>query len=92
MPVNCFVCNKVFVSQSSMNRHKRNVHNKNKTENYCEYAGPTKFSCLACNSFFKFNRDLRRHLAEEHGHSTELLEMDFIKFAGKDLLNIFIVK
>lgn len=86
MSVMCFICDKMFSTQSSYNRHVREVHRENEEPvSYSTQDGKgTNLSncCLepGCNCAFKTIKDLVKHLQNVHliNFETECLAMDNI--------------
>lgn len=89
MGVLCFICEKVFSNQSNINKHMRNVHNK-QSPSIIEYEGSVGlFKCLdGCNVSFKCNKDLRNHLQQKHSVYQEILTPTFTSYSGKHLVLI----
>lgn len=79
MPVACKICQKIFCSQSSVNRHLKNVHSK-QDKNIVSYEY-SRFNskCLEkdCNTSYRFVAELRCHLESAHN---KLMDKEVIIF------------
>ncbi|KAJ8909799.1 hypothetical protein NQ315_015319 [Exocentrus adspersus] len=67
MPVLCFVCEKIFSTQSNLNKHSKKVH-KSKPKIVSYDQSKRDYKCLEneCNSSFRNNIDFINHLSEDH--------------------------
>lgn len=83
MAVHCFHCEKVFSSQSNLNRHLSEKHNI--SNNIVPLEKKNNFQCLNCDAIISFKNcnDLRMHLQEEHNIITETTELQFSSHEGK---------
>lgn len=83
MPIFCNYCEKLFSTQSNLNRHTKEVHPDKNQELTITYPHEVYlFKCLeGCQMSFRFNKDLRNHLSIKHN-----MEIDYEKliFGEKD--------
>lgn len=70
----CYVCDKLFSSSSTMNRHIRNVHK-------CSTEQPGTIVCGLCSKYFLTHWMLDDHLGTEHG---VYIETEHLAFASEE--------
>lgn len=77
MSTACDVCEKTFTTRSVLNRHLKEVH-KVKKQFFLSYDFDRyNNKCFACNRSFKYVKDLREHLVQEHNFQSEVEELSF---------------
>lgn len=86
MSVCCLICEKIFSTQSTLNRHLREKHDLEKKNIVSYERNVHTFKCneCGCNSSFINNQELRLHLDDGHGIKTNLMEvLKFSSYEGK---------
>lgn len=83
MPVLCFVCDKIFSTQSNLNKHSKRVH-KRKPKIVSYDQSKWNYKCLesGCNSSFQRCIDLINHLTEDHHINMQSETMTFSSKEG----------
>lgn len=90
MAVICKFCEKIFSTQSNLNKHLRNVH-KQEQKNIISYDyNFSNIKCLSCHCSFRFTCDLRYHLKLVHSQVIDEENMQFANANGK-ALKLFII-
>uniref|UniRef100_A0A336MQC0 CSON003984 protein n=1 Tax=Culicoides sonorensis TaxID=179676 RepID=A0A336MQC0_CULSO len=68
----CDICKKAFKTVTTMNRHRRNIHQVGKNSNFIRkhmkvvHTKDTKYSCDICDSKFTFASRLSDHISRVH--------------------------
>ncbi|CAG9772283.1 unnamed protein product [Ceutorhynchus assimilis] len=86
MPVSCLICFKVFSTQSSVNRHLKNVHKQEKNNIISYPYDHFNSKCLEenCGTSFRFISELRCHLETVHNKT---MNKENIFFASEEEFN-----
>lgn len=77
MGVVCGICNKLYTTQSSLNRHLNLDHNHSKRNIITYDFELHNAKCLECRCSFRYTSLLREHLHNEHNMDMEIMEKDF---------------
>lgn len=82
MSVICLLCDKMFATQSTLNRHKRETHHLGINASAYEF-DKYNAKCYECASSFLFVSTLREHLDKLHNFKSETIYLNFNNMQGE---------